>query len=119
MIPADWTAVHRDDDNELLGYLASVGDDDSRVVPTTVFGHRLAEPCHPQDAIAILESTGLSYLADRWELSLENRPEPTTVQIVEASPESVTVQSIDYGYADDYGTRYRLATPTDNRLQRR
>lgn len=113
MIPTDWTAIHRDDD-ELLGFLAPAGDG-LQVIPTTVFGHQLAESCHPVDAIAVLESTGLSYLADRWELLLENCHEPTTVQIFEASPDSVTVQSIDY----EYGTRYTLATPTDNRLQRR
>lgn len=119
MIPTDWTAVHRDDDNELLGYLAPTIDEGQHVIPTTVFGHALAEPSHPADAVEVLESTGLSYLAERWELLIECRPEPITVQIVEASPASVTVQSVDYGYEGGYGTRFMLETPTDNRLQRR
>ncbi|AIY02509.1 hypothetical protein ART_2910 [Arthrobacter sp. PAMC 25486] len=118
MIPAQWTAVHRDDDNELLGYLApTVGGD--HVIPTTVFGHELAEPCHVDDAVEVLESTGLSYLADRWELLSDAHSEPMTVQIVEASPASVTVQSIDYGHEGGYGTRFTLAAPTGSRLQRR
>jgi len=119
MIPSAWTAVHRDDDNELLGYLALIADDGTHVVPTTVFGYHLADPSHVSDAVEVLESTGLSYLADRWELTIDSHPEPITVQIVEASPDHVTVQSIDYGYASGYGTRFTLETPTDDCLQRR
>ena len=119
MIPTDWTAVHRDDDAELLGYLAPTNRNGQHVIPTTVFGHQLAEPSHAVDAIEVLNSTGLSYLADRWELLIDSQPEPITVQIVEASPSSVMVQSIDYGYEGGYGARFTLETPTDNRLQRR
>ena len=119
MIPSTWTAVHRDDDNEVLGYLAPAIDDGTLVVPTTVFGYQLADPSHVSDAVEVLESTGLSYLADRWELTIDSHPEPITVQIVEASPGHVIVQSIDYGNAGGYGTRFTLETPTDDCLQRR
>ena len=119
MIPTSWTAVHIDDDNELLGYLAPTADESPQVVPTTVFGYQLADPCHALDAVEILESTGLSYLADRWELAIDSHPEPITVQIVEASPGHVTVQCIDYGYEGGYGTLFTLETPTNKCLQRR
>lgn len=118
MIPTSWTAVHRDDDNELIGYLAPAADDGPHVIPATVFGYQLAHSCHVLDALEVLESTGLSYLADRWELAIDSHPEPIIVLVVEASPNSVTVQSIDYGHEAGYGTRFTLETPTHDCLQR-
>lgn len=119
MIPASWTAVHRDHDNELIGYLAPSPDDGPHVIPTTVVGYQLADPCHALDAVEVLESTGLSYLADRWELTSDSHSEPITVQILGASPGHVTIQCIDYSYEGGYGTRFTLETPTDDCLQRR
>ena len=35
-----------------------------------------------------------------------------TVQIMEATPNEVTVKSVDYGYEGDYGTPFVLDVPT-------
>lgn len=108
MIPVNWTEHRRDDDNELLGFLRPT---DAGVVPVTVFGYPLGEPADEADGERVLESVGLSYLADTWTLAVEGRPEPISVRIVEASPETLVVQNVDYGYEGDIGTRFTLDVP--------
>lgn len=124
MIPQTWVPYHREEDDELLGYLVPVGDAlDQRVVPVTVFGHPLADVSDVEDAGQVLGAVGLSYLADRWMLTL---PEDSAqrdatriaVQIVEATPTRLVVQSVDFGYEGDYGTRFELEVPDTGRLSR-
>ncbi|MHA7276321.1 hypothetical protein [Arthrobacter sp. HLT1-21] len=115
MIPSTWTAYHREDDGELLGYLVVDG---SLHTPVTFFGYRLADAADEFDASQVLQGVGLSYLADTWRLSLKDRKEPINVQIVEASPERLRVKSIDYGYAENYGTIFELPVPETGRLTR-
>ena len=55
---------------------------------------------------------GLGYLAERWLLSIDGFDDPITVQIVEATPNEVTVKSVDYGYEGDLGTPFILDVPT-------
>jgi hypothetical protein len=110
VIPQDWIAHHRDEDAELLGYLRPVDD---RFEPVTVFGHPLAEPSGEYDASAVLDAVGLSYLADRWWLSLPDRTEPIAVQVVEADPDTVRVKNIDPGYEGDVRQHFTLPVPTD------
>ncbi len=64
-----------------------------------------------QHAEQTLESIGLSYLAERWLLIIDGRDEPITVQLVEATPATVPVKSVDYGYEGDYGTAFTLDVP--------
>ena len=47
MIPESWAAYYRQDDGELLGYLAPDGD---LFLPVTVFGYELGEPADEYDA---------------------------------------------------------------------
>lgn len=117
MIPQTWTPYRRDEDDELLGYLKPHEDSSSCVVPVTVFGYELAGPAQPDDAERVLDSLGLSYLAERWLLSLANRVEPINVQLVEASPERLVVKSVDFGYEEDYGTLFTLDVPVDDRIR--
>lgn len=116
MIPASWAAYYREGDGELLGYLVSDGE---LFVPVTVFGYELGDAVDEYDASQILESIGLSYLADTWVLSIADRDEPINVQIVEASPEALRVKSVDYGWEQDYGTIIELSVPESGRLRRR
>ena len=107
-IPHTWTPYIRDDDGELLGYL--VGGDGA-VQATTLFGYPLGAPGDEAAAERVLDSIGLSYLADRWLLTLPDRREPIAVQIVEASPQHLTVKSVYYSYEGDYGTPFTLDVP--------
>ena len=111
MIPTTWTPYRRDDDDELLGYLEHTTADACQA--RTLFGHPLGDSGSESDAERVLDALGLSYLAERWLLTLADRDEPISVQIVESSPQSLTVMSVDYGYEGDYGTPFILAVPVD------
>lgn len=119
MIPQTWIEHRRRDDNELLGYLRPVADEAGQFIPVTVFGYPLGDPADAYDAEQVLESVGLSYLADRWLLTLDGRAEPISVQIVEASPQRLLVKNVDFGYEGDIGEIFRLGVPEEGRLQRR
>ncbi len=110
MIPPNWTEHRRDEDGELLGYLAPEVDGAHR--PMTVFGYPLGTAGTRQHAEHTLDATGLSYLADRWLLRRQGR-DPINVQIVEATPDSVTVANVDYGSNLNYGHQFTLDTPID------
>ena len=110
MIPTDWIAHHRDDDGELLGYLRPVED---RFEPVTVFGCPLGDADGEDEAIAVLDAVGLSYLAERWLLRVPGRAEPIAVQVTEADPDLVRVKSVDFGYEGDIGEVFTLPVPTD------
>jgi hypothetical protein len=119
VIPQSWIEHRRAEDNELLGYLRPVDNASGRYIPVTVFGYALGDPRDQYNAEQILESVGLSYLADRWLLTLDGRAEPIWVQIVEASPERLLVKNVDFGYEGDIGKTFALDVPADGRLQRR
>ncbi len=119
MIPVTWIPYRRDEDGELLGYLRPAGGSTNRFLPVTVFGYPLSDEVDEDAAQRILESTGLSYLADRWLLSLDERAEPVSVEIVEANPERLRVQNVDYGYEANLGKIFVLDVPTGDVLRRR
>lgn len=116
-IPQNWTPYRRDEDDELLGYLKPHDDSSESVVPVTIFGYELAGPAEPDDAERVLDSLGLSYLAERWLLSLEDRDEPINVQLIEASPQQLVVKSVDFGYEENYGALFTLDVPVDDRIR--
>lgn len=105
--------VHRDDDGELVGFVAAVGDE---WVACTVFHYPLGEPTDAQTAQDLLQSHGLSYLAEPWEL-LEG-DEWYRVTIVEADPEQVTVALADPSHPEDWGARRRIDAPATTSLRR-
>lgn len=116
MIPSTWLPYYREDDGELLGYLVPEGE---LFTPVTVFGFGLASAADEYTAGQVLESIGLSYLADTWSLSIDGRDDSINVQIVEASPQNLRVKSVDYGWEQDYGTVIDLEVPEKGRLRRR
>ena len=119
VIPQTWIEHRRADDNELLGYLRPADDVAGQFIPVTVFGCPVGDPADEYDAQQVLESVGLSYLADQWLLTLDGRAEPISVQIVEASPQRVVVKNVDFGYEGDIGRIFVLEVPEDGRLRRR
>ena len=73
-------------------------------------------PADRDGAKARLQAVGLSYLAERWEL--REGQDWVSVQLVEASPNTVTVQLIDFfGHPDRYGERHMLTVPVEDRLR--
>ena len=102
--------VHRDD-GELVGFVRPT---EGGWAIETVFGHELGRFEHRGDAETSLAAAGLAYLADRWRLADED---DLAVQIVEASPERVTVQVVDFGAPERYGQRISLEAPVGQRLR--
>ncbi|MFD8288923.1 hypothetical protein ACFV2B_12010 [Streptomyces lavendulae] len=118
MIPAHWSCHRRLEDSELLGYLRPVHDSPLLFTPVTVFGYPLGSPTDERHARECLDRMGLSCLAEDWLLSLPGRPDPVTVRIVEATPQQLRVQNVDYGYADaDIGHIFVLDVPAAGQLR--
>lgn len=109
MIPNTWRKHHRDEDGEHIGYVASENGGFSAY---TLFGYPLVDAVDEFDAEHALDSAGLRYLADRWLLTIDEHDRPLRVEIVESTPDAVTVKHIDYGDDDRWGTLYTLDVPT-------
>ncbi|UYM06485.1 hypothetical protein [Solicola gregarius] len=108
MVPNEWREHRRNEDDELIGYVAGC---DGEYAAYTLFGYPLAEGVDEFDAEAAIEAAGLRYLAERWLLTIDGRDEPIAVEIVEAGPATVTVKNVDLGYEADWGTPFRLDVP--------
>ena len=105
MIPRTWSPVHRPDDGELIGYVEAC---DAGHRARTLFGSPVGEATTREDAEETLLGMGLRYLADKWLLAVDGQDEPVMVEIVEAAPDRVTVQSVEFGADGEYGRRYTL-----------
>ena len=104
MIPTEWDDVHRPDDGELVGHLATAGGD--LVVPRSLTGAPLGPPQSRAAATDLLLRRGLAVLADRWWCRLPSplpggvldaaAPEPDwrwqPVLLVEVSPTGCRVR---------------------------
>ncbi|HEX2132466.1 MAG TPA: hypothetical protein VHH15_13000 [Actinophytocola sp.] len=105
MIPSTWLPVHRPDDGELIGYVEpGAAGHQAR----TLFGTPVGDPTTADDAEDTLLGLGLRYLADKWLLTVDGQADPVMVQIVEAAPDRVTAQSIEFGPGGEYGQRFTL-----------
>ena len=111
MIPDSWFKHHRREDGEHVGYIAPADDGFSAY---TLFGYLLCADVDLDDAEKALDATGLRHLAERWLLTVDHRDDPLVVEVVEATPASVTVKHIDYGDDDSWGTLYTLDVPVDH-----
>lgn len=112
MIGTDWTP-HRRDDGELVGWIAPEGD---QWVPFDLLGRRASEPTEWLDAEAVLETLGLSYLAEPWMLEGES-DRPLRVRFVEVTPERIVVKGEDFGAIDAYARRWELPWPVPSTLR--
>jgi hypothetical protein len=108
-----WTAFHRSDDDELLGYLVA---DERGTTPLTVFGFPLAAPSGRAEAEEVLQRRGLAVLADPWWLQEEDGS-GFRVQILSAYPDRVTVARADFGFVSHDSERRELRVPTGDRLR--
>lgn len=81
-------AVRREDDDELVGFVAHEGGN-ARWQSRTVFGGLLGEHHDAESARAQVEQIGMSSLAERWWIDLGTGWEACS--LVEASPERLVV----------------------------
>jgi hypothetical protein len=114
-LPASWVAVRRPSDDELVGFLVPDGED---YRPATVFGYVLGPATSEAEARAVLIATGLDLLDERWVLVHESVDRPTLVEIAEASPERVVVQTLYYAMSGGRGSRWQLPVPLEGALLR-
>jgi len=111
--PPHWTPFHRDEDGELLGYLAT---DEQGTTPLTLFGYPLATASDEPAAAEVLRRQGLAVLAEAWWLA-EPGGGGFRVQILSATPDAVLVARADFGFVSHDSERRRLAVPAGDRLR--
>lgn len=97
-----------------MGYLVPQGD---QVVPVTLFGYPLAEAADPELARSLLESSGLSCLAEPWLLRLDDG-ETIRVRIREAGADRLVVIPDDFGVGGPMSGAVVLDVPEPGRLVR-
>lgn len=115
MIPADWTPHRRPDDRELVGWIRPAG---GAWVAVSLLGRDVSEAGEWLDAEAVLEQTGLAWMAGIWMLEgVADRP--LRVKLVEVTPERVVVQTDDFGAIDVSVERFELPWPPPRTLRPR
>lgn len=88
----DWIE-HRRSDGERVGWLRAAGDN---FVPIDLLGRELSGPVDWLDAEEALESAGIGYLADLYEL---RQPDGSwlRVRLAEVSPTTIIAKQDDLG----------------------
>lgn len=110
MIPENWFPALREDDGETIGYLDMVGD---AFQPYDLLGRPCGAPVDYLDAETHLRELGISYLARRWTLAVDDHPTPIAVVISEVDRERVVVRNDDPAYHRDVGAAFSLPLPID------
>ncbi len=93
MLPQDWIEHRRPGDRELVGW---VRPEDEGFVAVDRLGHDVTGIVDWHDAEQALEERGLHWLADLWQLALDDG-RTVRVRMVEVSPERVVVKLDDFG----------------------
>lgn len=111
----DWIEYRRGTDRELLGWIRPEGDG---FVIVDLLGRDRSEPIDWLDAEDALENLGISYLADPWELRLDDGTW-MRVRIAEVSPAGIRLLGDDYGAASAVGApRQAFTLPFPAPLER-
>jgi hypothetical protein len=93
LVPATWLERRRASDRERVGWLREEGDG---WVAVDLLGRDVTEPVARDRAETVLDELGIGYLADKWELVLDDATvEP--VRLVEVTPDRIVVKTEDYG----------------------
>ncbi|MFK4115036.1 hypothetical protein ACI2K6_10440 [Microbacterium sp. NPDC006705] len=90
---ADWIEHRRSGDGELLGWMKPVGDG---FVVVDLLGRTHTQAVDWLTAEESLDALGLSYLADTYELRLDDGSW-LKVRIAEVSPTTIRLQKDDWG----------------------
>ena len=102
----DWIE-HRRGDRELVGWLRPEG---GGFVAIDLLGREISAELDWLDAEELLEERGIGYLADRYELQLEDG-HWLLVRIVEVSPERIRVKKEDWGDVNATAVYYEVEFP--------
>ncbi|WP_139417656.1 hypothetical protein [Agromyces laixinhei] len=111
-IAADWIE-HRRGDGELLGWMRPDGEG---FVVIDLLGRPLTDAVDWLSAEETLEATGIGYLAELYELRLDDG-RWIRVRITEASSTVLRVKNDDFGAIDVPTVEYELPFPIDDRLR--
>ncbi|TFV96402.1 hypothetical protein [Orlajensenia leifsoniae] len=113
--PSDWIE-HRRGDRELLGWMRPDGDG---FVVIDLLGRVVTDAVDWLTAEETLESTGLGYLAEPFELLLDDDGDAhwLRVRIVEVSTEHVLVKKEDWGDVTATAVYYSAPFPVADRLR--
>ncbi|WP_235511487.1 hypothetical protein [Agromyces sp. Root81] len=111
-VPADWIA-HRRRDGELLGWMRPDGDG---FVVIDLLGRPVTEAVDWLNAEETLESTGIGYLAEVYELRLDDGTW-LRVRITEVSSTAVRVKKDDFGAIDAPVIEHEVPFPITDRLR--
>lgn len=114
VLNADWIEHRRGRDGERLGWLSPEEDG---FVAVDLLGRRQTGPVDWLTAEETLDTLGIGYLADRYELRLGDG-QWLRVRITEVSPEAIKVSKDHGGAIDAPQLNYSLPFPvtTDLRL---
>lgn len=108
----DWIE-HRRHDGERIGWLRPSGDG---FVAVDLLGRDLTAPTDWLRAEEELERRGIGYLADPYELRLEDGTW-LRVRLTEVSPERIVVKKDDFGAIDAPQLVHTLPFPLPDRLR--
>jgi hypothetical protein len=111
-VPSEWIE-HRRGDGELVGWMRPEGE---AFVVVDLLGRNMTEAVDWLTAEESLEATGIGYLAEPFELLLENG-RWLRVRIVEVSTERIRVKKEDWGAMDAPAVHYAVPFPIPERLR--
>ena len=109
---ADWIE-HRRGDGELLGWMSPEGEG---FVPVDLLGRPLSESIDWLSAEETLETVGIGYLADPYELRLADGGW-LRVRVIEVSTDRILVKKDDWGDVGVPQLNYVLPWPMPDELR--
>ncbi|MGO4299485.1 hypothetical protein [Leifsonia sp. RAF41] len=104
---------HRREDGERVGWLRPEGDS---FVPVDLLGRELTGPVDWLTGEETLERAGIGYLADRYELLLDDGRR-LRVRLTEVSTQRIVVKKDDFGAIDAPQLTYTLPFPLPDTLR--
>ena len=112
-VPQDWIE-HRRGDRELVGWMRPEGDG---FVVIDLLGREVSESVDWATAEELLESTGIGFLAEPFELQLGESW--IRVRLVEVSTDGIRVKYEDWGATDADFVEHSLPFPVPSTLRPR
>ncbi len=103
---SDWIE-HRRGDRELVGWLRPEGEG---FVAIDLLGREISAELDWLEGEELLEERGIGYLADRYELQLDDG-RWLLVRIVEVSPERIRLKKEDWGDTNATAVYYEVGFP--------
>ena len=111
-VPSDWI-THRRGDGELLGWMRPDGDG---FVAIDLLGRDVSESIDWLAAEETLEANGIGYLADPYELLLDDGTW-VRVRLTEVAADHIRVKTEDWGAIDAPVDQYVVPLPAPHTLR--